>query len=171
VLGVPAQMLGLAFERMPTAIGDRVAALIARVFIGDLRRNGLPGAADGVFSRHVARSALPVLDVGFARSLKAGRIAVVPAVESLAESEAILADGARVRVDAIVVATGYATGLESLVGSLGILGRRGMPVVSGAAHAPGLAGLHFIGYTNPLGGNLHRIATDARAIAGALAAR
>jgi len=171
VLGVPAQMLGLALERLPSLAGDTVAGLLARIVIGDLRRHGLPRPADGVFSRHRARRAVPVLDAGFARALGAGRIVVVAAVGSLGARGAVLVDGTRVGVDAIVAATGYGAGLERLAGALGVLGPEGLPLVAGAAQAGGLPGLHFIGYTNPLGGNLHRIARDARAIAAALTSR
>ena len=55
-----------------------------------------------------------------------------------------LADGERVEPDAIVCATGYRTGLEPLVGKLGVLDKAGLPqVVGGKAAAPGL---RFVGY-------------------------
>lgn len=168
-LGLPAQVVGAALERLPTAAGDAITTAISRLFVGDLRRHGLPRAADGVVSRSRARGAVPVLDVGLARCLKAGRIRIVPPVESLLEGEARLIGGERIAVDAIVAATGYTTGLVPLVGSLGVLDRRGAPLVSGAATAPGLPGLHFIGFVNPLGGSLRLIARQAREIAASVA--
>jgi hypothetical protein len=44
----------------------------------------------------------------------------------------------------VIAATGYSTGLEPLVGHLGVLDERGVPLIHGGpAAAPGL---RFIGY-------------------------
>jgi cation diffusion facilitator CzcD-associated flavoprotein CzcO len=102
--------------------------------------------------------------------VKAGRITVVPGVAALDGDEVVLDGGRRLRVDVIVAATGYRRGLEPLVGGLeGVLGADGTPRVHGGALVPGLPRLHFIGYDNPLGGNLRGIKRDAEAIAAALA--
>jgi glycine/D-amino acid oxidase-like deaminating enzyme len=108
-------------------VGDAATTAIARVFIGDLSRHGLPRPSDRLVSRHRARGAVPVLDVGLAGLLKRGRVAIVPAIATLEPGGVVLVDGSRVSADAIVVATGYATGLEALVGGLGVLTSTGAP--------------------------------------------
>jgi hypothetical protein len=44
----------------------------------------------------------------------------VPALERFEEGRALLADGTRVEVDAVIAATGFRAGLEPLVGHLGV---------------------------------------------------
>jgi putative flavoprotein involved in K+ transport len=171
-LGVPAQVVGVALTNMPTAAGDAITRLLAKVFIGDLTRYGLTRPDDGVVSRYRGRRAVPVLDVGFARALKAGRLAVVADVAALDGEEVVLDGGRRIRADAIVAATGYRRDLEPLVGGLGaVLDPAGAPRAQGGGTVPGLPRLHFIGYTNALGGNLRAIRHEAEAIAATLAPR
>jgi hypothetical protein len=77
-------------------------------------------------------------------AIKDGRIEVVRGVESFEESGLKLADGARVEPEAVVCATGYTSGLEQLVGHLGVLGDRGQP--SAVGEQPAAPGLRFLGY-------------------------
>jgi 2-polyprenyl-6-methoxyphenol hydroxylase-like FAD-dependent oxidoreductase len=60
-------------------------------------------------------------------------------------------------------ATGFARGLEPLVGHLGLLGPHGPET------HPQAPGLYFIGFTNPISGNLREIGIDARRLASAVA--
>jgi putative flavoprotein involved in K+ transport len=56
------------------------------------------------------------------------------------------ASGDPVEVDAVIVATGFRTGLEPLVGHLGVLDDKGGPLVHGANENADAPGLHFVGY-------------------------
>jgi putative flavoprotein involved in K+ transport len=76
----------------------------------------------------------------------------------------------RLAVDAVIAATGYRTGLEPLVGHLGVLDGHGRPTVTGARSHPDAPGLYFVGWRNPLSGVLLAIRTDARRVARVLAA-
>jgi putative flavoprotein involved in K+ transport len=80
----------------------------------------------------------------------------------------VLADGSRLRPSVVVVATGYVAGLEPLVGHLGVLDGRGLPVVHGAHEPAGAPGLWFTGYTNPISGMLRELRIDAEKIAAAV---
>ena len=82
----------------------------------------------------------------------------------------LLEGGGRIQPDAVIAATGYEHGLERLVGHLGVLDDRGLPLMHGAVTHPNAPGLHFIGFSNPISGNLREIALDARRIAKALRA-
>ena len=83
----------------------------------------------------------------------------------------LLADGSAIEPEAVVVATGFRRGLESLVGHLGVLGPRGRPVVDGARQAPAAPRLWFIGYTNPVSGMFRQVNMDSRRIARAVSRR
>ncbi len=78
---------------------------------------------------------------------------------------AVLDDGNRVAVDAVVAATGFRTGLEPLVGHLGVLDERGRPLVRDVEEPAGAPGLHFVGFEVTLGGTLRRAGIEAKQLA------
>ena len=69
----------------------------------------------------------------------------------------------------MIAATGFRRGLEPLVGHLGVLEPGGRPIIHGPETHPDAPHLHFIGFTNPISGNLRELAIDARRIADAAA--
>jgi hypothetical protein len=81
----------------------------------------------------------------------------------------VLSDGARLTTDVVVVASGYTTGLSPLVGHLGVLDARGVPLVAGGRVLDFAPGLRFVGLFNPLKGQLLQIGLDARSAARAIA--
>jgi NADPH-dependent 2,4-dienoyl-CoA reductase/sulfur reductase-like enzyme len=143
--GLPGDYIGIAFLRFPPKIGDAVARFGRRQDLGDLTEFGLPIPEEGVFSRLRRLGVAPaIVDREVIDAIKARRIEIVRGVESLDATGVTLADGARVEPDAIVCATGYRRGLEPLVGHLGVLDDRGVPVARG--ERPAAPGLRFIGY-------------------------
>ena len=169
LLGVSSQRLGVLLRHAPVAIVDPIASAVARLTVGDLTRYGLPPSPRGTYTR-AREGQIPILDVGFIDALKQGRLTVVPAVRGFDGGDVLLEGGGRIQPDAVIAATGYEHGLERLVGHLGVLDDRGLPLVHGAATHPSAPGLHFIGFSNPISGNLREIALDARRIAKALRA-
>ena len=75
----------------------------------------------------------------------------------------LLADGSRVAPDAVIVATGFRAGLETLVGHLGVLGPGGLPAKTDGE--PVLPGLWFVGFVPTLGGQLREGSIAARKVA------
>jgi cation diffusion facilitator CzcD-associated flavoprotein CzcO len=140
--------IGPLLARTMMKLGARRAdAVMRRVRlreIGDLTEYGLPIPDEGLFSRlERLRVAPAIVDKDVIESIKAGRIGIVAGVSSLDETGVTLADGTRVEPDAVIAATGYRTGLGSVVGHLGVLDERGVPRVAEAEAAPGL---RFVGY-------------------------
>ncbi|HEX2024836.1 MAG TPA: NAD(P)/FAD-dependent oxidoreductase [Actinomycetota bacterium] len=168
--GFPTQVLGVALRRLPPRLVDPIAAATRRLTVGDLRPYGMPPPPRGLYTRARDDDIIPILDVGLIDMLKAGRIDVVPAVDRFDGPDVVLAGGRRMRVDAVIAATGYRRGLEDLVGHLSVLGPKGRPVVHGDRTHPDAPNLYFIGYTNPISGNLRELSIDARRIARAIAA-
>ncbi len=162
--GIPAQATGIAVRRLPPRLVDRVAGVLAAVQEPDLTDHGMPRAGKDLYSR-VLEGRIPVQDVGVVAAIRAGRVEPVAAVESFDGADVVLADGTRLTPDAVVVATGYRAGLEPLVGHLGVLGERGLPVVRDATSPPGAEGLWFTGYANPISGALRELRLEAERIA------
>jgi putative flavoprotein involved in K+ transport len=169
--GLPLNPVAVAPHRLPAAFGDRAAALSQRLTFGDLSQHGLPRPSLGLVSTNRRRHQGPAVDDGFVDAVKTGKIEVVAAVEGFAGDDVVLADGQRIQPDAVIAATGYRRGLEPLVGHLGVLGDRGMPKFLGPATDPRAPGLHFVGYLEPLYGQLRGIRIQAKQTARAVARR
>lgn len=165
--GIPLNPAGIALERSPAAIGDRVTAASQRITFGDLSEYGLPRSPYGLVTNNRERHQGPVFDDGFVDAVKARKIEIVAAVEGFDGGDVLLADGERIQPDAVIAATGYERGLESLVGHLGVLGERGIPRFLAPDADPRTPGLHFVGYRTPLYGHLRGIRLEANRLARA----
>ncbi|MGH3048610.1 MAG: flavin-containing monooxygenase [Gaiellaceae bacterium] len=166
--GIPAQLIGMAIRRLPPDWVDPVTKALRRVAIPDLSAQGLARPELGLRSAFIATGTTPILDVGIVDAVRGGRVEVVAAVEGFDGAEVLLADGSRVRPDAVIAATGFRPGLEPLVGGLGVLGPRGLPVKTDGE--PALPGLWFVGFVPTLGGQLREGSLAARKVAAAIAA-
>jgi putative flavoprotein involved in K+ transport len=144
--GMPVQRTSLLLSTLPVAIANRAARLTAKLTIGDLTRYGMPAPAE--FAPYSTKR-VPLIDVGFVDALKRQRITIRPAVEGLTPTGAIFADGTSEAYDAIIAATGFSTGLESLI------------------DAPDQTqpGLYFIGYFQSLRGHLFEANRASRRLA------
>jgi len=168
IAGIPGQVLAIGLRRLPTRWVDAALATAQRVVMGDLSKYGLPPAPRGAFAQIARDGQIPILDIGLVDLVKRGKVEVVKAVDRFDGAHVVLADGARITPSAVIAATGYKRGLEALVGHLGLLDQRGLPMVHGPVTHPSAPDLYFLGYTNPVSGNLRELAIDARKIARAI---
>ena len=169
--GLPSQLVSMLVRHLPPALVDRLIRTVQGVTVPDLAPFGLPRPVDGVYTRIVRDDQIPILDVGIVDAVRHGRVEVVSAVSGFDGADVVLADGARVAPDAVIVAVGYRSGLEPLVGHLGVLREDGRPTVAGGHTVDGVPGMWFIGFTNPISGLLRELGIDARRIAKAVQAR
>ena len=158
--------LATFFHKLPPRIGDNVMRLVRRKTVGDLSPYGLPAPEEGVFSRlkrlHVAPM---IVDAEVLQAIRERRIEIVGAVEGFDETGVLLAGGARIEPDAVIAATGYRTGLEPVVGHLGVLDGHGVPRSIAGEAAPGL---RFVGY-DPRPAQLRYLGHEATRAAKAIA--
>jgi putative flavoprotein involved in K+ transport len=167
VAGWPAHATGLLVSRLPAALVDPVARLQRRLTIPDLTKYGIRLPDDGLMTRVRRVGEVPLQDVGFIGAVRSGAVTPVAAVTGFEGDKVLLADGSAISPQAVIAATGYRRGLETMVGELGVLDERGLPRAhGGTAAAPGL---FFVGYTVSLRGMLRDIAADARRVAPAVA--
>ena len=137
--------IALALMRLRPERADRIANFGRSKEIGDLSEFGLPVPEEGTFSRLRRLGVAPaIVDKVVVEAIRERRIEIVAGVESLDETGVGLADGTRIEPHAVIAATGYRRGLESMVGHLGVLDDEGVPRAFAAeAAAPGL---RFVGY-------------------------
>jgi cation diffusion facilitator CzcD-associated flavoprotein CzcO len=156
VLGVPVQLLGILLARFPGPVVDRVGAALRRIRIGDLRKYGLEAAAWEPFTAKRP----PVIDAGFLRELKLGRVEVRRAVVRLTPTGADFADGTTGTFDAVIAATGFRTALPLLLDLPDLLDDSGCP-----GNGRQYPGLYSIGYSESIRGALFEINRTSRSLA------
>jgi hypothetical protein len=173
--GLPGNYPAILFERLPNAALDQVAFFYQRVIYGNLAKYGIPRAPVGVqtTSRTLHKSTL--IDDGFVKALKVGKLELVPSPVRFEGADVVLEDGRRLQPHAVIAATGYTRNLPQLVGHLGVLDDYGVPTLDGRAirarEHPNAAGLFFNGYYASAAGQLRFMRIDGRNIARAVARR
>jgi cation diffusion facilitator CzcD-associated flavoprotein CzcO len=145
LLGVPIQRLAPLFELLPLPAVDRMLEVTERVAFGKLSRWGMKRHPVGGATRLVKTGTAPAIDNGFVSALKAGRVQVVPEIAAFEGHAVRLADGQTIKPDIVIAATGYRTGLEEMIGHLGILDETGVPTIHGDEQDPSCPGLWVTG--------------------------
>jgi hypothetical protein len=168
--GIPSQVPSLFFfSKMPPALADKISLFVLDRTMGDLSRHGFVRPELGPISQVVFQKRIPLIDVGTIELVKQGHIEVAKEVQSFGAREVAFVDGTSRPFDLVVLATGYRTGIaDVLEGAEDWLDERGHPRHFGEP-VPGAPGLYFIGFRNPLTGQLHDIAHEATRIAGFVA--
>lgn len=157
--GLPTDLLAAALFRLPTRIADPIGRLVQRLTVGDLSRWGLTLPEAGIFTRLHQGAAPTIVGRDVIAAIRAGEFEIVPGVSAVNADGVRLTDGATLRPDALIAATGYTTGLEPIVGHLGVLDEAGLPFqYRGIPMRPGL---RFLGYAPCMG----VIGRDARRVA------
>lgn len=163
LFGVPAQISGLMFSRLPPKVADRISLALLDRAVGDLSPWGFRRPAIGPISQVIERGRVPLIDVGTIEMIKQGKIGVVPGIDRFTASGVVLSDGREREYDLVLLATGYRAALEDLLEGAGdLVDDRGYPRVHGAEAAPGL---YFVGFRNPPTGQLRDIALEAARVA------
>jgi hypothetical protein len=116
--GLPGDVIATPLYHAPPRVADAIARFGRRMLLGDLT---------------------DVID-----AIRDGSIEVVGDVEAFDGDTVSLADGSRIRPGVVICATGYLPGLGALVGHLGVLDGRGMPVAKRGE--PAADRLRFLGY-------------------------
>src|SRR5215510_8440849 len=164
LLGIPIIVFALLWHSLPPRVADAMNARTLRLAIGNLAKLGLEKRDDGPITEIVESRQIPVLDVGTLARIKSGEIKVRKGVQSFDGSEVHFADGTREPFDAVILATGYRSGMASMFPQDShILDAEGVP--RGVAE-----GLYFCGYdvSKARAGLLRHIGAEARQIAEAI---
>jgi cation diffusion facilitator CzcD-associated flavoprotein CzcO len=145
-------------QRMPVRIADSIDKFIRLRTVGDLAPWGLELPEEGTYTVLLREDLQPtIIDPDVVEGIRDGRIEIVAGVSSVDADGVELSDGTAFCPDAIIAATGFRTGLEPLVGHLGVLDDQGAPRaddqgVPRSADGSAIAdGLFFLGYDGDIG--------------------
>jgi cation diffusion facilitator CzcD-associated flavoprotein CzcO len=167
--GFPVQRLSPLMALLPVRAVDRMLALTELVAFGRLEKWGWRRHPAGGATRLVDAGISPAIDRGFVAALKAGKLSLLPEIERFEPATVCLADGQRIEPDVVIAATGYRSGLESMLGHLDLLNDRGIAEIHGNQQDARYPGLWFTGMQPRLTGFFHLAGQTARAIASAIA--
>jgi len=156
------------FSRVPARMIDPLIGRMNRLMLGDLSAHGFRRPPLGLKESVEKRGRIPTLADELIDVVRAGRVAVVGAVEAVESDRVILAGGRSVGPQVIIAATGFGTDLEGLVGHLGVLDEHGNPRGGFASHVGD--GMFAIGYGIPPNGPLRAIRVNSTRLAGEVAA-
>jgi hypothetical protein len=169
VFGLSAHQMLMWLRWLPVKAQDFMVATLGRVFLGDLRRYGLPAAPLGAVTRGNEEHITLAIDNGFVKALKAGKFTIVPEIESFNQQSVQLIDGRTLEPDVIICATGYRPGLEPLVGHLGVLDEQGKPRYVADQSSPDHPGLWFFGLNHSIYGYMFMRKKEAPRLADKIA--
>jgi cation diffusion facilitator CzcD-associated flavoprotein CzcO len=155
--------------RLPVWLADAVMTATQRLVFGNLGKFGLPPAPSGGASRLSSDYTAIAADDGAVDAIKAGKIIVVPQLREFTRDAVILDNGELIQPDIVIAATGYRTGLETMVGKLDVLDEKGVPLFNGAESHPKLPGLWFTGMRPSIRGCFANARIQAKAIAAKIA--
>ncbi len=170
VFGFPLHRLAPVFAALPAALLDPAFRITQRLFLGNLGHYGLRSHPDGGGTRLLRDGVAFAVDDGFVAALKSGRFRVVSRVERFDRARVHLADGASCVPDVVIAATGYRTGLASLLSHLDALDEAGQPRHPMGERDPDNPGLWFTGFRPIFTGYFDAACIAADRIAAGIAA-
>lgn len=168
LFGIPMQRLSPLFSIMPVAVADAMLGLTEKIAFGDLSQWGLRKHSQGGVSRLLYNGIAPAIDDGFVASLKAGKVSVVAEIERFDTTGVHLIDRQYIEPDIVIAATGYHTGLQTILGHIDVLDDSGVPKTHGDEPLADYPGLWFSGMQPRLTGFFHLAASIAPKIARAI---
>jgi cation diffusion facilitator CzcD-associated flavoprotein CzcO len=167
-MGRPSQVTGVALRWAPIWFRDQLTLWVSKRAYGDLSEVGLRRPDIGVLTQIETQRKIPLIDIGTIERIRSGDITVYPGIERFDPSGVCFVDGRRDDFDVVVLATGYRSGIESLVeGGASIVDDAGYPKT--IRYQTALPGLFTLGFTNVSTGLLRQIGIEAPQLADELA--
>ncbi len=162
---LPAQVVGIAYSKLPMKVANGLSQILVRLAIPDLGRYGLTRPKRGPVEMVADEGRVALIDVGTLSLIRQGHIQVRPAIERFEGTKVRFVDGGAAPYDAIILATGFRARLDRFLDCTPeVTCERGVPRWHGRP-CPPAPGLFFCGFANPISGLLRESALEAERIA------
>jgi indole-3-pyruvate monooxygenase len=169
VLGVPVLELSLLMNRLSPRIADTISAPLMRWLLGDLTKLGLKKLPYGPLEEIRRDGNAPVLDIGTIEHIRKGHIKIYGDIDYIEDKTIHFKDGRKETFTAIVAGIGYCRDDAGIV-DVDKSRFEDLRVCAGKQKYFGKDGLYFCGYWISPTGQIREIASDAKKIAGHIAA-
>jgi len=163
--GRPVQLTSIQLAKLPFGFGDWLGNFIRGLYLGDLSKYGLNAPKLSPVQQLKRTGKTPVVDIGTVKQIKAGKIKVMPEMDTFDAKGVLFKNGERKDIDAVILATGYKAKVGDFIAdTTGLLNGDNLPkqaILEGKNK-----GLYFIGFDNyKLGGILGIVRTESEMIA------
>jgi indole-3-pyruvate monooxygenase len=133
------------------------------MILGDLSKLGFRRPSHGPIAQIKTTSRIPLIDIGTIRLVREGHIDIRGGISSIGDTAVTFEDGSSRAFDAIVLATGFRSGLERFLQARNTVPYAGARQRTERAIGP--AGLYFCGFLVSATGMLRDIGIEAHRIA------
>lgn len=156
-MGRSTQSMAIFFIRFGNTFYDFIARQFKKMLLKAVEGTNIPISPLAPSEQLRTQGKVSVIDVGTLAQIKAGNIKVMPDIESLSEHEVLFKDGQQLKIDVILMATGYYARLDEIIENVGpLLNERAYPKAMWFDEEP-YKGLYFVGFNLPLTGILRDI--------------
>ena len=114
-MGLHAQKSSISLTRLPNQVANAIMGAASRLAFGNVSAYGLRRPAMGAMTQIKTVGRIPIIDAGLIENVKAGHVGIVPGIESFGSRSINFVDGREMPFDAVIMATGYRTGLQQLL--------------------------------------------------------
>lgn len=156
-MGRSTQSMAIFFIRFGNTFYDFIARQFKKMLLKAVEGTGIPISPLAPSEQLRTQGKVSVIDVGTLAQIKAGNIKVMPDIESLSEHEVLFKDGQKLKIDVILMATGYYARLDEIIENVApLLNERAYPKAMWFDEES-YKGLYFVGFNLPLTGILRDI--------------
>ena len=114
IMGIPVLKLGILLSKLPPALADQLNRPLMNLLVGDIEKYGLKKLPYGPMEQIAKDHSIPLLDIGTMDLIKRGLVRIYGDISSIRE-DIVYFESDQQPFDAIIMATGYRTGLEDLM--------------------------------------------------------
>ncbi len=164
IFGFSTHVVSVLLSRLPTELADALSSNLRNFVIGDMTPYGLEKAKMGPMTMIKRENRVPLLDIGTVGLIKAGKINIQKGIDRFDGKHIMFADGSTKGYDAVILATGYTTNLDSFLPEVdAVTDEKGR--IPGGGHESALPGLFFCGLHNAPAGLIRQMGIEAKQIA------
>ena len=170
ILGIPVLQIGILQSKMSPRLADKLNRPLIKILVGDIEKFGFKKLPYGPTEQIVKHHSIPLLDIGTMRLIKDGHIKVYGDIININGTEVTFEKGQKETFDAIIMATGYDTGLNKFI-ALDPLRQSDIKIPIGQRKFFGQHNLYFCGFYVAPTGMLREINIESGLIADTIKKR
>ena len=164
-MGRSTQGLAIFLSKFGNSFYDFVSKIFKKLSTGAMEGTGIPISLLTPSEQLRTLGKVPVIDVGTLKQIKEKNIFVLPDIQEFTNDSVVFIDGQKIKIDVVILATGYHAHLEKIVKNIApLLNERFYPKEMWNDNAT-FKGLYFLGFNLPLTGILRDINLSSAKIA------